>query len=484
MDWKDWRSDGAPDEFMEAVRYKLIAFGIGVVMVIVGLLWSEASGGNALNVGLFLGGGVLCFLVITSGSKADPLTKRFIGGAKVRALSAVEPGDGLLIGSARWPRKIEPQHLLVEGANGTGKTQLLKQLVNQLRERGDTVVIVDLQYDMFNTFGRQGDVILSPFDERSPGWLPLNEIRRPSDWDALAETLISKGEGNSAEWNAMARAYFSAIARGYQREIEEAGLDFDHNSLFNLLTSAPVEDVAPFLQGSAAASLVDNEKGLTNIRMSFFEGLKFWQDLKPGAFSLRDWVALPDHERPSIFIPHQKRTLAAQRTLIATWIDQIVKEACDLGENRNRRVFIIIDELASLGKIPSLEEATAELRKTGFCIVVGVQNIEQIEQRYTRTGARTINSNLSSKVFFRVNDPEAAERISRTIGTARLEVTNVNHSTQDTGKRSASTAVSEKEERLVLASEVSGLPNLHAFVKFAELSETLKTTIPIYQGKE
>lgn len=464
-----------------SVLVALVLFGVGTLSFII-------FGENNLGWVLIAVGGVIAVamsvLFMDRGSGAG-IKKRYLGGAKVRVLKAPEEGEGLLLGAARWPRNIEPQHLLVEGANGTGKTQLLKQLVNQLRERGDTVVIVDSQYDMFNTFGRQGDVILSPFDERSPGWLPLNEIRRPSDWDALAETLISKGEGNSAEWNAMARAYFSAIARGYHRETEEMGEEFDHETLFKLLTSAPVEAVAPFLEGSAAASLVDNEKGLTNIRMSFFEGLKFWQDLKPGAFSLRDWVALPDHERPSIFIPHQKRTLAAQRTLIATWIDQIVKEACDLGENRNRRVFIIIDELASLGKIPSLEEATAELRKTGFCIVVGVQNIEQIEQRYTRTGARTINSNLSSKVFFRVNDPEAAERISRTIGTARLEVTNVNQSTKEGDeKASVTVSMSEKEERLVLASEVSGLPNLHAFVKFAESSETLKTTIPIYQGKE
>ena len=463
------------------VRWALVLFGVGTLSFII-------FGENNLGWVLIIVGGVIAGAISVLFMDRAPgagMKKRYLGGAKVRVLKSPEEGEGLLLGAARWPRNIEPQHLLVEGANGTGKTQLLKQLVNQLRERGDTVVIVDSQYDMFNTFGRQGDVILSPFDERSPGWLPLNEIRRSSDWDALAETLISKGEGNSAEWNAMARAYFSAIARGYHRETEEMGEEFDHEALFKLLTSAPVEAVAPFLEGSAAASLVDNEKGLTNIRMSFFEGLKFWQDLKPGAFSLRDWVALPDRERPSIFIPHQKRTLAAQRTLIATWIDQIVKEACDLGENRNRRVFIIIDELASLGKIPSLEEATAELRKTGFCIVVGVQNIEQIEQRYTRTGARTINSNLSSKVFFRVNDPEAAERISRTIGTARLEVTNVNQSTKE-GDEKASVTVSmnEKEERLVLASEVSGLRNLHAFVKFAESSETLKTTIPIYQGKE
>ena len=182
------------------------------------------------------------------------------------------------------------------------------------------------------------------------------------------------------------------------------------------LTAAPVDQIAPFLAGSAAASLADNEKGLMNVRMSFFESLGFWSDLKPGSFSMRDWVGRKD--RPSIFIPHTKRTLAASRTLIATWLDQLITEAVDRGEDRDNRVWIVIDELSSLGRIPALEDAVTELRKTGFRVICGIQNYEQVEQRYTRTGAVTITNNLSNKVILRANNEVAAKRASDLIGSA------------------------------------------------------------------
>jgi len=417
---------------------------------------------------------------ITSSPLSASQSRKRIGGASVDNAEVPQKGLGLLLGTVRLPPALETQHLIMEGANGTGKTQAIKQLISQVLARGDKVVVIDSQYEMHRTFAaKYGGIILSPFDESSPGWLPQNEVRTPQDWNALADTLIAKGEGSGAEWNAMARAFFTAIARGYHREVLAAGAEFDHMALFHLLTSASVEDIAPFLEGSAAASLADNEKGLTNVRMSFFESLAFWPDLKKGDFSVRDWVG--DEDRQNLFIPHTKRTLGALRALIATWADQIVQEACDLGEDRDRRVWVIIDELASLGQIPALEEATAELRKTGFCLVVGVQNIEQIEQRYTKTGARTINSNLSSKLFFRVNDPDAAERISKTIGDARHEVRSFSQSSSAQGGSTES--VTEQVDRLVLASDIQALDNLHAFVKIAGSDTTYRTIIPIY-GKE
>lgn len=420
------------------------------------------------------------FFKLTDAPLVASQNRKRIGGAAIDTAKEPQKGTGLLLGTVLLPPALETQHLLLEGANGTGKTQIIKQFVAQVLARGDKVVVIDSQYEMHRTFAAEyGGVILSPFDDNSPGWLPQNEVRTPQDWNALADTLIDKGEGNSAEWQAMARAFFVSVARGYHRDILAADYDFDHMELFRLLTSASIEEIAPFLDGSAAASLADNEKGLTNVRMSFFESLAFWQDLKAGDFSVRDWVG--DENRPNLFIPHTKRTLGALRTLIATWADQIVQEACDLGENRDRRVWVIIDELASLGKIPALEEATAELRKTGFCIVVGVQNIEQIEQRYTKTGARTINSNLSSKVFFRVNDPDAAERISKTIGDARHVVRS--YSTSGSPEKGRSESVAEQVERLVLASDIQALENLHAFVKTAGSDTTYRTIIPIF-GKD
>src|SRR5690606_14771541 len=204
-------------------------------------------------------------------------------------------------------------------ANGRGKTQILKNMLDFIRARGDTVVVVDSNYELHKTFGRPDDVILSIFDDGSPGWLPLNEIRRPSDWSAMARSLISEGEGNAAEWHAMARAMFAAVGRRYQEECERAGVEFDHGEFFKLLTSANAEILRPLLEGTTASSLLENDRGLSSVRMTFLDALAFWDEMRPGDFSVREWVEGDPAARPSIWIPHRKSELATSKTLISCW---------------------------------------------------------------------------------------------------------------------------------------------------------------------
>lgn len=448
----DLSQQDAVQAHYRGLTFVCTAFACAGILMFMAALWRQSVGLGILGL-LLAGTFTLGKKIFESLASPTSLSRAHVEGAKTLKLIAPQKQNGIPIGNARMPEGMEPLHTLIEGATGTGKTQLLKQMVDYIRKRGDTVVVVDTGYDLHKSFGQANDIILSPFDPASPGWMPQNEVRSPTDWNALAETLIPQGEGSAKEWNAMARAMFAGVCRGYQSMVKDAGEKFDAADLFHLLTAAPVSAVSPFLEGSAAASLAENEKGLTNVRMSFFDALGFWQDLKPGNFSVRDWVAITD--RPSIFIPHTKRTLPASRTLIATWLDQIITEACDQGENRKNRVWIIIDELSSLGRIPALESAVTELRKTGFRVVCGIQNYEQVEQRYTRTGAVTISNNLSNKVILRANNEVAAERASKLIGDARHRIT-----TRGSSGQGMSTNVQESVERVVLPSQILSLPDL------------------------
>lgn len=441
----------------------------------------------------FIIGGVTFVMVSTVGklklAGQAPILKEILGGTVIQA--AVEPteGDGIPVGMLRMPERCEPLHTIIEGGTGAGKTQVLKQMVAAIRERGDTLVVIDTGYDMHKTFGRPDDIVLSPFDPASLGWSPENEVQVSTDWNALAESLIgSDPEKGGKEWDAMARAFFAAVARSYHQQVLAAGEAFDLADLFHLLTSANPEMLEPFLRGSSVASLADNEKGLSNVRMSFFESLAFWQDLKPGKFSLRDWTRkTADGSAPSIFIPHTKRTLPAMRNLIATWLDQIINEACEDGENRNRRVWIIIDELSSLGRIPALETGVTELRKTGFRVICGLQTYEQIVSRYGSLSAVTITDNMSNKVIMRPNGDKTAERQSRLIGQTRvLTRTMTTSQTAATSQRDGSSgqswSVQESVETAVLPSELMSLPDLTAYVRFAGEGVIHLTTVPIYEG--
>ncbi|WP_405402754.1 type IV secretion system DNA-binding domain-containing protein [Paracoccus sp. Ld10] len=403
-----------------------------------------------------------------------------IDGAKVLRLEEpMTSGEPLLpIGFARMPLAAEPVHTLIEGATGMGKTQVLKGMMEFIRARGDTVVVVDDNYDLHKAFGKSGDIVLSAFDEASPGWLPQNEVKAPADWSALAQSFIGDGHGEAAQWHQMAKALFAAVGRGYARITDEAGEPFDHTEFFHLLTQASAEDLAPFVKGTAAASLGVNDKALNNVRMTFFSTLKFWEYLRPGDFSLRDWVE-QGGDRPSIFIPYTRRSLEESKNLISCWLDQIITTAVDLGENRENRVWVIIDELSGLGEISGLQTAVTLLRKTGFRVVCGIQNYEQIEKFYTSAGAKTITNNMVNKVILRATDPTTADRQSKLIGDARFRIFKASESASAGGK-GVSLSMEEKVERLVLPSELSNLAPLNAFVIFSGDETTYRTPIPVY----
>ena len=454
--------------------------GLGLLMGLVGA--NDHSGWPGvflIALGVVFGGiaGLIC---LTASPGRPAIQRRHKGGAQVSRIEAPMEGQGVPLGNVRMPEHLESLHMLIEGATGTGKTQLLKNMVAHLRARGDTVVVVDTNYDMWTAFNRPDDVILSPFDPAFPGWLPMNEVRAPSDWSSLAQSFIGDGVGEAAQWHQMAKAMFSATARGYQRIVEEAGDAFDHSELFHLLTGAEAEALAPFIHGTAAASLGINDKALNNVRMTYFETLKFWEHLRPGGFSVREWVE-QGNDRPSIFIPYRKRELPEAKNLISCWLDQIITTACDLGEDRDNRVWIIIDELSGLGEIPSLKTAVTELRKTGFRVVAGIQNFEQVELLYGRNGAITITNSLSNKVILRATDATSAERQSKLIGDARYQVMSLGQSSGTDGKRSTTQSVKEEVVRVVLASEITALPTLQGFIKLAGEETTYLTPIPVYQ---
>lgn len=469
------------------IRRALVCFPIILISGIFAIYSGITNSEGGFTLGMLVMAGTGFYLWATNRTDHRPIIRNRLAGSYLKKLSQPQEGSGIPIGLARMPENVEALHTVIEGATGRGKTQILKNMIDHIRQRGDTLIVVDSNYDLHKTFGRPDDVVLSIFDDRSPGWEPRNEIRKPADWATMARSLIGEGEGNSKEWHAMAKALFASIGKRYEQECIAAGQPFDNTEFFHLLNGASSEVLEPLLHGTTAASLIGNERGLSSVRMTFLETLTFWDHLRPGDFSVRDWVDMNPAERPSIFIPHRKSELGTSKNVISCWLDWLINTACDLGEDDRQRVWIVIDELSSLGQIGSLKTAVTELRKSGFRVIVGIQDYAQVESIYGRTGATTILNNLSNKVVLGVNDSVTAERLSKTLGDARNRVFSYSTSSGSTSSGSTSgtsSNVSDQVETVVLPSEIMALPPLEAFVKWSGTDRILKTKIDVYKGRQ
>ena len=126
------------------------------------------------------------------------------------------------------------------------------------------------------------------------------------------------------------------------------------------------------------------------------------------------------------------------------------------------RCGLCLDELASLQRLPQLHTAITENRKSKNPLVLGFQGKAQLEMIYGHL-AEVMLSQPTTKIFLRTTEPKAAEWVSNAIGKIEIERLRETHST---GLRAGNNFTVERQvEPLVLDSEISGLPDRHAFLK-------------------
>ncbi|WP_227634662.1 type IV secretion system DNA-binding domain-containing protein, partial [Klebsiella pneumoniae] len=68
-----------------------------------------------------------------------------------------------------------------------------------------------------------------------------------------------------------------------------------------------------------------------------------------------------------------------------------------LSASRERRIWLFLDELPSLHKLPNLPEFCAEARKFGGCTFVAIQNFPQLRQIYGKDFAESIWDLLNTR---------------------------------------------------------------------------------------
>ncbi|MDH7793567.1 type IV secretion system DNA-binding domain-containing protein [Ochrobactrum sp. AN78] len=151
---------------------------------------------------------------------------------------------------------VEKQHTIIEGATGTGKSQMIKCAVAEILERGDTLITLDQNRDLFNTFAViAGQKTPIDIPDKENTWSPANEIERDADWMQSAGSLLGDGTGESAEWRSMAKALFASVVAGYAKACGEVGRPFVNSEFYDLLLFEPEDQIASFVIGTPASAL-------------------------------------------------------------------------------------------------------------------------------------------------------------------------------------------------------------------------------------
>ncbi len=362
------------------------------------------------------------------------------------------------------PLKLETLHFLIGGRTGTGKTVAIKEMLSKIIPRGDRVIITDPNGDFVSHFGKKSDVIFNPFDRRSPGWAIFNELSSPYDHERYAKSVIPPSRSpNDAEWHGYAQLLFAETTKKLFAE-----KSYETSALAEWLTRKPTEELAEFLSSTAAAALFDPgaAKALASTRFIIANYLAPHQYLKAGSFSLKEW--LKREQASNLYITWREDMAEALRPLISTWLDILCTSILSLPPNEHRRIWILIDELASLERLNSLEAALTKGRKHGLRIVTGLQSTAQLDFLYGREKAITLRSCFSNLLILggTASDAQTAEDFSRGLGEQDLERSQKSITQTRQGRQK--TEVKQRvRERIVLPSEITNLPTLSGYLSLA-----------------
>ena len=382
------------------------------------------------------------------------------------------------IGRVSIPRDIETQHVLLAGSTGTGKSLALQALVETIRDRvADRAVAVDPGGELMARYWRCGDTLLNPLDARSVAWSPLAEMRDAADADRLAKSLLPDTDGNDAQqWQLYAQGLTSAVLQRLAERRGSTNADLVHG-----LTVANSEDLEALVRGLPAQTLFDSgaARMLGSVRAIIGAYLAPYRFLPPGAgasaWSLRRWV---EGGHGWLWIPVRADLATSLRPLVAAWIGEVVSAVLALPPDRDRRLWLLLDELAALGRVQSLSDALTQGRKFGLCAVAGLQTVAQLRAAYGVHGAQTLLSCFSSQLILRASDPETADWCSRLLGDQQLS-----RRVKSEGSGAGGSHAGENEqisiERVVLPSEIAGLRDRCGFLKLAGDFPIARVEIPI-----
>jgi hypothetical protein len=361
------------------------------------------------------------------------------------------------------PRSLESSHMMMMGDTGAGKSVLQRRVLMQIAERGETAIVYDPALEHTPQFFNpaRGDLILNPLDVRCPYWSPSDEVMHEAEALTLATSLFPDKPHENTFFVEGPRKIFAHLLT-LKPTPEELVRWMSHEEELDRLLKGT--ELTAFIYRGAGPQR-GGVLGALNMVADSLKLLPKESETKQ-RWTTEEWA----RQRSGwIFLTSTPRFRERLLPLMSLWLDTLVLRLMNQGDPAMRHAWFVLDELASLQRLPQLHTALTENRKSGNPVVIGFQGRSQLEVRYGHE-AESMLSQPATKIFLHTSEPRAAKWISDTIGEVEMERVKetVNaHPLKITKSRSYHNE--RRTEPLVLPSEIGGLQRLHALIKVDNL---------------
>ncbi len=187
-------------------------------------------------------------------------------------------------------------------------------------------------------------------------------------------------------------------------------------------------------------------------------------------WTAREWIK---RRQGWIFLTSTPGTRESLKLLHSLWLDLLILRLLEQADDPTvGRVWLVLDELSTLQRLPQFETAVTQNRKANTSILIGLQGKAQLETIYGHI-SETLLAMPWTALFFKTTEPEAAEWISRYLGVQEIERWKPSQTSGDSGPSRRHVSKTHAEERfnrhVVSASEISGLDARKGYLKSGNL---------------
>jgi len=410
-------------------------------------------------------------------------TKSIFGTAKHRICLGRE--------KVLFPRPSESEGTLCLGQQGSGKTQAILSIIEQVEEAKETMIIYDVKDgitgDFFGRYYRHGqDYLLHTGDVRCLRWNLMAELRSEADIDfAVSNIVISSADSMNSTSEHFQEQVRMLLKAAFLTVIHTVKSPTNCDLILFLLRNDTAERFSEACENtgiirrygiSVSSILTKDAQGASAWATAnrYFTRLKnrnFYHG--DSGFSISDFVEKSRDENMDIrlFIVNPTETQELNRVYFKLFFSFISRAIRSLPTRLDRRIWLFLDEFQTLGKAPELvEQLPAEARSKGACLVLASQNLAKIKEVYGENLTNAILSGSKTKLIFSLGDDYSSGKIEKILGEKEVEET---HFSVSKGHEMESTrhsiGASSKTVKAVLSSEISSLPKLCAYYQTAHI---------------
>jgi hypothetical protein len=369
-------------------------------------------------------------------------------------------------------------HLNIFGSTGRGKSTLMRNLIQQIRARGETFVIHDPKREFYREFYRPGiDWAIDPRLEECPYWAMEDEAADEPEATPWASSFFPRQPRSSPFFIEVPRAIFAYLMSRYSA-YNEPGDTATCAKLGYWLANGERE-ILPRVKGTehyrslnrggtTKVEISDQSQGLFSTLGKIAKVLRMMPATPEGrrTFSLKDWKK---DRRGCIFLCSEPETQEAVLPLHTAIVDMaILHTQAEVRDRDVPRVWFVLDEVATMDRIGQLESGMTKQRASGNPIVLGCHDLPQLEERYGEKGAQTITAQAYTNIVLGTGSEREALHIEKMIGHEEIDRVTENRPWHlmlfNRGHRARSITNQVTTTAPVTAAEIQALPRFEGYI--------------------